>query len=158
MLFVKVFYILQNYISRSLEKLVESEEKGYQEQRRRLNAEHAARMAECEERIVSITNEKDHAIEGIKQEFDDKFETAQRRHKTELKNIKESLDLEFEVWKNNHKKQQTIKLSEMEAQMRDLCKKERDREIEMVIERLEQEAIETKAQTEQAAENRLRFI
>lgn len=84
------------------------------------------------------------------------MQIALRRHKTEVKNVKESIELEYEVWKNNFKKQQAIKLADIESQLRDTCKKERDKDIEMVIDRLEQESIESKEQSEQAAENRLR--
>lgn len=64
--------------------------------------------------------------------------------------------METEAWKNNYRKQQAIQIIEKEAKMRDQFKKERDREIEEVIERLESEANETKVQIEQATESRIR--
>lgn len=66
------------------------------------------------------------------------------------------MEMETEAWKNNYRKQQTIQLIEKEAKLRDQFKKERDREIEEVIERLEAEATETRIQIEQATDNRIR--
>lgn len=79
-----------------------------------------------------------------------------RRHTNEIKMLKEATELETEAWKNNYKKQQNVRMAEREAQIREHFRKERDREIETVIERLETEANETKNQIEQTAENRIR--
>ncbi|KAK9731361.1 hypothetical protein QE152_g13702 [Popillia japonica] len=138
------------------EKLVETEEKGYQEQRRRLQQEHANRLMELEERQNSATTERDKAIKQAQEEFDDKLQTAIRRHNNEIKLLEETISMETEAWKNNYRKQQAIQIIEKEAKMRDQFKKERDREIEEVIERLESEANETKVQIEQATESRIR--
>lgn len=64
--------------------------------------------------------------------------------------------MELEVWRNNYKKQQAAQLAEKEAAIREQFRRERDKEIENVIERLEMEATETKMQLEQTAENRIR--
>lgn len=64
----------------------------------------------------------------------------------------------MEAWKNNYKKQQVVQLAEKEAAIKAQCRKERDREIEEVIERLETEASETRKQLEESAENRVRRL
>ncbi|KAJ8923072.1 hypothetical protein NQ315_001624 [Exocentrus adspersus] len=140
------------------EKLVETEEKGYQEQRRRLLADHANRIKECEEREAAALVERDRAIKQAQEEFEDKLQVVIRRHSNELRLLKESSQMEFETWQNNFKKQQNINLAEKEAAMREQCRKERDKEIEAVIERLESEASENKAQMEQSTENRIRRL
>lgn len=56
------------------EKLVETEEKGYQEQRRRLLADHANRIKECEEREAAALAEKDRAIKQAQDEFEDRLQ------------------------------------------------------------------------------------
>lgn len=71
--------------------------------------------------------------------------------------LKEKTEMEMETWKNNSKKQQHVQLAEKEAKMREQFRKERDKEIELVIERLEMEASETKSQIEQTTENRIRW-
>ena len=56
------------------EKLVETEEKGYQEQRRRLLADHANRIRECEEREAAALVDKDRAIKQAQDEFEDRLQ------------------------------------------------------------------------------------
>lgn len=136
--------------------MVESEEKGYQEQRRRLQQEHANRIMECEERETLCTTERDRAIKQAQDEFNDKLQATIRRHNNEVKLLKEKTELEMETWKTNYVKQQNVQLTEKEVQIREYYRKERDREIENVIERLENEACETKKQIEQTTENRIR--
>ncbi|CAH1958127.1 unnamed protein product [Acanthoscelides obtectus] len=140
------------------EKLVESEEKGYQEQRRRLLADHASRVKECEVREAAAIAERDRAIKQAQEEFDDRLQVIMRRHSNELKLLKESSQLEYEAWQTNFKKQQVQVLAGKEAAIREQCRKERDREIEAVIERLENEAAENKLQSEQSTENRIKRL
>ncbi|XP_030763826.1 centrosomal protein of 131 kDa-like [Sitophilus oryzae] len=137
------------------EKLVESEEKNYQEQNKRLQTEHANRMKECDERDEQAQVEKERAIKHAKEEFDDQLQVVIRRHSNELKLLKEATRLEFETWKANFNKNQATALIEKEAAIREQHRKERDQEIEKVIERLEREAGETKCQIEQSTENRI---
>ncbi|KAH1025138.1 hypothetical protein HUJ05_009922 [Dendroctonus ponderosae] len=140
------------------EKLVESEEKGYQEQRRRLQADHANRIKECEERESQVQFEKDKAIKQAQEEFEDRIQVLIRRQSNEIKLLKEASQLEFESWQVNFKKQQAAIIFEKEAAIRDQCRRERDKEIENVIDRLETEASENKAQIEQSTENRIKRI
>lgn len=64
--------------------------------------------------------------------------------------------MELGTWKNNYKKQQEKLIGEKEIAIRELCRKERDKEIEVVIERLEKESTENKLQLEQTTENRIK--
>lgn len=56
------------------EKLVESEETNYQEQRRRLQQEHLQRMADCEEREKQALSEKDRLVKLAHTEYEDKLQ------------------------------------------------------------------------------------
>lgn len=58
------------------EKLVESEEKGYQEQRRRLLADHAKRIKECEDREAAAITEKERCIKQAQEEFEDRLQVC----------------------------------------------------------------------------------
>ncbi|XP_076250306.1 centrosomal protein of 131 kDa-like isoform X2 [Rhynchophorus ferrugineus] len=140
------------------EKFVEAEEKNYQEQKKRLQTEHANRMKECEEKEKELLIEKDKAIKHAKEEFDDQLQVVIRRHSNELKLLKEASRLEFETWQANFKKQQSIVLLEKESSIREQYRKERDQEIEKIIERLENEASDNKNQIEQSTENRIRRL
>ncbi|ERL90999.1 hypothetical protein D910_08341 [Dendroctonus ponderosae] len=140
------------------EKLVESEEKGYQEQRRRLQADHANRIKECEERESQVQFEKDKAIKQAQEEFEDRIQLLNYINDNKTCTTNKASQLEFESWQVNFKKQQAAIIFEKEAAIRDQCRRERDKEIENVIDRLETEASENKAQIEQSTENRIKRI
>lgn len=72
--------------------------------------------------------------------------------------MKESLHLELEMWKTNYLKEQNKKITEMESKIKENFKKERDREIEMVIDKLERESERTKKELEISTENKLRRL
>lgn len=74
----------------------------------------------------------------------------------EMKIVKETAAIEMENWKNSFRKQQSALLMEKETAIRRQCKKERDREIEIVIEKLENEANKARSQIEQTTENRIK--
>lgn len=57
---------------------------------------------------------------------------------------------------NSYKKDQATYISQLETEIRNQCKRERDKDIELVIERLEAEATQSKTELEQATDNRLR--
>ncbi|XP_066137389.1 calponin homology domain-containing protein DDB_G0272472 [Euwallacea fornicatus] len=140
------------------EKLVESEERGYQEQRRRLQADHATRIKECEEREAQALLEKEKAIRQAQEEFDERTQVLIRRQANEIKLLKEASQMEYETWQSNFKKQQLNMLLDKEGAIREQCRRERDKEIENVIERLENDASENKAQMEQSTENRIKRL
>lgn len=62
----------------------------------------------------------------------------------------------MEAFKNNYKKVMGVQIADKEAVIKDRYRKERDKELECVIERLESEATENKMQMEQSTENRIR--
>lgn len=57
--------------------MVESEEKGYQEQRRRLLADHSKRIKECEEREEAAVLDKERAIKQAQEDFEDRLQVNQ---------------------------------------------------------------------------------
>lgn len=74
----------------------------------------------------------------------------------EMKSLKEALEIEKEAWMRSYKKDQEAHISERESEIRNQYKRERDKEIELVIERLESDASQSRAELEQAMDNRLR--
>ncbi|XP_017776428.1 PREDICTED: centrosomal protein of 131 kDa [Nicrophorus vespilloides] len=140
------------------ESLVESEEKGYQEQRKRLLHEHSNRLKECEAREAAAVTEKERAIKQTKEEYEDKLQGVIRRHEGEVKMLKETTEMEMETWRSNLRKQQECQIANREQSIRENCRRERDKEIEAVIERLEAEASDNRNQLEIATENRIRRL
>lgn len=63
---------------------------------------------------------------------------------SELKNIRQICELEKTNWIKN----QTVVLAEKENHIKEICKKERDKHIELVVQKLENEAFEREKMSE----------
>ncbi|XP_050544451.1 centrosomal protein of 131 kDa isoform X2 [Daktulosphaira vitifoliae] len=125
-----------------LEMEIAELEKSYQEQRRRLLGEiHSERLrlereneAVLMERRRSLDQKFEKSVADIQEKLAIKEDDFQR----ELKSMKESLESEKTAWIKN----QTTILEDKETLIKEACKKERDRHIELVVQKLENEATE----------------
>ncbi|XP_069695012.1 calponin homology domain-containing protein DDB_G0272472 isoform X2 [Periplaneta americana] len=151
------------------DKQAEQEEVEYQAQRRKFLAEirrEKERLAEEETRMreeleeakQNMCKENAKIIERLKVEHQEAVETCERKHKNEVKSMKETAEIEKETWMHNYKKEQAKLLSERELEIKDQFKRERDKEIELVIEKLESEATKTRTEMEQTMDSRLRRL
>ena len=77
---------------------------------------------------------------------------------TELSELKERLEIEKEAWEQNYMKKQESWLLCKERELKDTVKQDRDREIELVINRLEDDGVKAREECERAAENRIKSV
>lgn len=71
--------------------------------------------------------------------------------------MKERLTIEKEAWEQNYMKKQEAWLLAKEREVKEKVKVERDREIELVIGRLEDDGVQAREECERAAENRIKY-
>lgn len=84
-------------------------------------------------------------------------ETERFKEQQEIakKNFEESLKNEWLAWADNYKKQQNTNFMKAENAIRNDCQKERDKQIEIAIARLEKESREMRAKLQQSFDNKL---
>ncbi|XP_068510892.1 centrosomal protein of 131 kDa isoform X1 [Anas acuta] len=151
------------------EKQLEQEEQALQQQRRRLYAEvaeekerlsqQAARQrAEVEELRRQLEASSSAVTAALKEEHAKEQEERERRHQAEVKVLKERLEMERQAWEANYVKKEEAWLLARERELREEVRKERDKEIELVIQRLEADMSSAKEECERAAENRIKRI
>ncbi|XP_035424586.2 centrosomal protein of 131 kDa isoform X1 [Cygnus atratus] len=151
------------------EKQLEQEEQALQQQRRRLYAEvaeekerlsqQAARQrAEVEELRRQLEASSSAVAAALKEEYAKEKEERERRHQAEVKALKERLEMEKQAWEANYVKKEEAWLLSRERELREEVRKERDKEIELVIQRLEADMSSAKEECERAAENRIKRI
>ena len=151
------------------EKLAEQEEISYQQQRRKLfqevQKEREKLSTSVEQQRVEMEREwkelqeaHERKVEELKTMHARTLEETQRRHNSELTNLEERLLIERQSWEENYCKRQEAVLLGKERELRERLKRERDKEIEMVIARLEEESAQSKAECERAAEARIKRI
>ncbi|XP_043570917.1 centrosomal protein of 131 kDa isoform X4 [Chiloscyllium plagiosum] len=151
------------------EKQLEQEEQAIQQQRRRLYAEvaeekerlnqQAARQrAELDELRRQLEDNSSLVTKAIKEEFEKAKEEQERRHQAEIQSLKERLEIEKQAWEENYMKKQEAWLLTHERGLKEEVRKGRDKEIELVIQRLEEEVRVSKQECERVAENTIKHV
>ncbi|XP_041473084.1 centrosomal protein of 131 kDa-like isoform X2 [Lytechinus variegatus] len=151
------------------EKQLEQEEAAYQQQRRRMYSEvqeekdrineQARRQRQEMDRLQQTMEANSHkAISAMKEEYEKARDEQERRHRAEVKDLEERLRIEKEAWEENYMKKQETWLLSKERELKEQVRRDRDKEIEMVITRLEDDAQSSRDEQERAAENRIKRI
>ncbi|XP_016158327.1 PREDICTED: centrosomal protein of 131 kDa isoform X1 [Ficedula albicollis] len=151
------------------EQQLEQEEQALELQRRRLYAEvaeekerlsqQAARQrAEAEELRQQLEANSSALSRALRDKYTKEKEEQERQHQAELKVLKDQLELEKQAWEANYVKKEEAWLLSRERELREEMRKERDKEIELVIQRLEADTSLAKEECERAAENRIKRI
>lgn len=74
----------------------------------------------------------------------------------EIKDLKERMAIEKQTWEENYRKKQENFLMQKERELKEGVKKERNKEIELVIRQLEEDATAAREDCERVAENRIK--
>uniref|UniRef100_A0A663M7W8 Centrosomal protein 131 n=1 Tax=Athene cunicularia TaxID=194338 RepID=A0A663M7W8_ATHCN len=132
-------------------------EKEEQSQRERERARQRQR-AEAEELRRQLEASSSAVTRALKEEYAKEREEQERRHQAEVKVLKDRLEIEKQAWEANYVKKEEAWLLTRERELREEARKERDKEIELVIQRLEADMSLAKEECERAAENRIKRI
>nr|XP_048673301.1 centrosomal protein of 131 kDa isoform X6 [Caretta caretta] len=151
------------------EKHLEQEEQALQQQRRRLysevaeekerlNQQAARQRAELEELRRQLEENSSIVTKALKEEYEKGKEEQERQHQAEVKVLKDRLEIEKQAWEANYMKKEEAWLLSRERELKEEVRKERDKEIELVIQRLEADMSSTKEECERVAENRIKRV
>ncbi|XP_040186882.1 centrosomal protein of 131 kDa isoform X2 [Rana temporaria] len=151
------------------EKQLVQEEQSLQEQRRRLysevaeekerlNQQAARQRAELDELRKQLEDNCALATRVLREEYEKSKEEQDRRHQAETKALKERLEIEKQAWEQNYMKKEEAWLLTRERELKTEVRKGRDKEIELVIQRLESEMSTAREECERAAENRIKRV
>ncbi|XP_077314848.1 centrosomal protein of 131 kDa isoform X2 [Lithobates pipiens] len=151
------------------EKQLVQEEQSLQEQRRRLysevaeekerlNQQAARQRAELDELRKQLEDNCSLATRVLREEYEKSKEEQDRRHQAEIKALKERLEIEKQAWEQNYMKKEEAWLLTRERELKAEVRKGRDKEIELVIQRLESEMSTAREECERAAENRIKRV
>ncbi|XP_073723229.1 centrosomal protein of 131 kDa isoform X1 [Misgurnus anguillicaudatus] len=152
-----------------LEKQLQEEENTLQQQRRRLYkevtdekerlAQLAARQrAELEDLRKQLEDNSSLAGRALREELEKSREEQERRHQVEIKALKERLEIEKQTWEENYMKKEEAWLLSRERELKDEVRRGRDKEIELAIQRLEEETRGAREECERAFDNRIKRV
>ncbi|KAK2866607.1 hypothetical protein Q7C36_002663 [Tachysurus vachellii] len=151
------------------EKQLQEEQNALQQQSRRLYKEvadekerltqQAARQhTELEELKTQLENNSSLANRALKEEMEKSREEQERRHQVEMKALLERMEIEKQTWEENYMKKEEVWLLTRERELKEEVRRARDKEIELVIQRLEAETSSAREECERAAENRVKRV
>ncbi|XP_046887637.1 centrosomal protein of 131 kDa isoform X2 [Hypomesus transpacificus] len=151
------------------EKQLQEEEMSLQQQRRRLYkevAEEKERLAqlaarqrgELEELRRQLEDNSSLAGRALRDELDKSREEQERRHQVEMKALRERLEIEKQTWEENYMKKEEAWLLSRERELKEEVRRGRDKEIELAIQRLEEETSGARDECERAADNRVKRV
>uniref|UniRef100_A0A8C9V7B3 Centrosomal protein 131 n=1 Tax=Scleropages formosus TaxID=113540 RepID=A0A8C9V7B3_SCLFO len=151
------------------EKQLQEEEQALQQQRRRLYKE----VAEEKERLAQLAARQRAELDDLRRRLEDNSSVAgralreemekhreeqERRHQAEMKALKERLEIEKQAWEENYMKKEEAWLLSRERELKEEVRRVRDKEIELAIQRLEEETTGAREECERAAENRVKRV
>ncbi|XP_027018926.2 centrosomal protein of 131 kDa isoform X2 [Tachysurus fulvidraco] len=151
------------------EKQLQEEQNALQQQSRRLYKEvadekerltqQAARQhTELEELKTQLENNSSLANRVLKEEMEKSREEQERRHQVEMKALLERMEIEKQTWEENYMKKEEVWLLTRERELKEEVRRARDKEIELVIQRLEAETSIAREECDRAAENRVKRV
>lgn len=102
--------------------------------------------------------DRDMNIQEITSQCQDKIEVLMRQFDAEKKTLRETIEAERETWMENYKRQQMSKFEMAEVRIREDSNRERDRQIELAISRLEKETRDIKINLQLIFDNKLKCL
>ncbi|KAL0122898.1 hypothetical protein PUN28_007525 [Cardiocondyla obscurior] len=137
---------------------LEEQEAHFQAQQKTF-AEHFEREKSM---LIAEQKKRDRETSMLLQQMELHFqkETERLKEQDEIakRNFEESLRKEWLTWADNYKKEQSVTFTKAENTIRNNCQKERDKQIEIAIVRLEKESREMQAKLQQNFDNKLELI
>ncbi|XP_011697449.1 PREDICTED: LOW QUALITY PROTEIN: centrosomal protein of 131 kDa-like [Wasmannia auropunctata] len=144
-------------VARYKEKL-EEQEAHFQTQQKTF-AEHFEREKSM---LIAEQKKRDRETSVIIQQTELHFQKDTERLKEQYeiakRNFEESLRKEWLAWADNYKKEQNVTFTRAEATIRNDCQKERDKQIEIAIVRLEKKSREMQDKLQQSFDNKLELM
>ncbi|XP_016061805.1 PREDICTED: centrosomal protein of 131 kDa-like [Miniopterus natalensis] len=152
-----------------LEQQLEQEQRDLQQLRRRLYSEVAEekerlgqqacrQRAELEELRRQLEESSSARGRALRAEFEKGREELEHRHQMELQALKDQLEVERQMWEANCAKKEEAWLLNRERELKEEIRRGRDKDIELVIHRLEADMTLAREESERAAESRVKRI
>uniref|UniRef100_A0A8D9BVW1 Centrosomal protein of 131 kDa n=1 Tax=Cacopsylla melanoneura TaxID=428564 RepID=A0A8D9BVW1_9HEMI len=125
-----------------LDEELKTVESNYQEQRKHLLNEIRIERENLDRQAEDMRNEKEkelnQKLEKLIKQNKESCEKMENKHQDELRKVREDLNQEKQMWVKN----KTAQMEEKEQLIREQCKRERDKHIELIIQKLEKEQTE----------------
>nr|KAF6455314.1 centrosomal protein 131 [Rousettus aegyptiacus] len=137
------------------EQLEREKEALGQQERERAQQRQRGELEELRQQLEDSSSAGGRALRA---EFEKGREEQERRHQMELQALKDQLEVERQMWEANRAKKEEAWLLNRERELKEEIRRGRDKEIELVIHRLEADMTLAREESERAAESRVKRI
>ncbi|XP_023863500.1 centrosomal protein of 131 kDa [Salvelinus sp. IW2-2015] len=114
--------------------------------------------AELEDLRKQLEDNSSLAGRALREELEKSREEQERRHQVEIKALRERLEIEKQTWEENYMKKEEAWLLSRERELKEEVRRGRDKEIELAIQRLEEETSGARDECDRAADNRVKRV
>nr|XP_019591264.1 PREDICTED: centrosomal protein of 131 kDa [Rhinolophus sinicus]XP_019591266.1 PREDICTED: centrosomal protein of 131 kDa [Rhinolophus sinicus] len=128
------------------------------EEKERLGQQAARQRMELEELKQQLEDSSSASARALRAEFEKGKGEQERRHQMELQALKEQLEVERQIWQASCAKKEEAWLLNRERELKEEIRRGRDKEIELVIHRLEADTTLAREESERATESRVKRI
>ncbi|XP_078486535.1 centrosomal protein of 131 kDa isoform X2 [Ciona intestinalis] len=151
------------------EQQMEQEDIAFQQQKKRLYSEVAEEKERLHQQALRQRSELDQlkrqlednsriATSTIRDEFEKSTHETSRRHQEEMNQLKEKMELEKQAWQENYMKKQESFILQKERELKESVRRDRDNEIDVAIQRLEDDMHHQREELEKTTDNRIKRI
>jgi len=98
------------------------------------------------------------SVENIKQDFDRKQTELRVECEEEIRRLKRNLQFEKTQWQESFAKNQEAIMQQKEKEIKEMLRIERDKEINLVVRKLEEDMNQQREELQQTAENRIKRV
>lgn len=128
------------------------------EEKERLGQQAARQRAELEDLRQQLEESSAARARALRAELDKGREELEQRHQMELQALKEQLEVERRLWEANCAKKEEAWLLSREQELKEEIRRGRDKDIELVIRRLEADMTQAREESERATESRVKRL
>nr|XP_012135852.1 PREDICTED: centrosomal protein of 131 kDa isoform X1 [Megachile rotundata]XP_012135853.1 PREDICTED: centrosomal protein of 131 kDa isoform X1 [Megachile rotundata] len=137
---------------------LEEQENRFKLQRTKLLEELQLEKEKFSDERAKCEVEKEAALQRMQLRHQQETKAVEERLSNEKQILQESLKTEWQAWLADYKRQQNLRIEQTESKIRDECNKERDRQIELAIERLEKDSRNAKLTLQHNFDSKLRCL
>lgn len=141
------------------EKQLDDERKSAEQQRSRmvqdfegekdrLYAELREKEHQFEMKKEELMNEKMEIVDEIKDSFKDKLKQRESKHQMEMSKVQEQYESDFKIWKRDCESKMKLRESERENSLREQYRLERDRQIDAIVNKVDNESLKNQQELE----------
>lgn len=120
----------------------------FESEKDRLYSEMREKEHQFEMKKEELLSEKLEVCDEMKENFKEKLKQRESKHQMEMSKIQEQYESDFKIWKRDYETKMKLRESERENSIREQYRLERDRQIDAIVNKVDNESLKTQQELE----------